>query len=109
MAKVGEASFHGSSRALYLFNVYTMDSDFRDDISAVYVFSATNAKGQHHPVLVGETSQLGNQVRSQKNSSRLKENGAQFICVQVDRNENSRKSTASDLISYYSPACNAAG
>ena len=108
MAKVGEASFLGSSRALYLFNVYTMDSDFRDDISAVYVFSSTNEKGQHQPVMVGETNQLGNQVRSQKNTSRLKDNGAKFICVQVSKDEKTRKSMASDLISYYTPPCNTA-
>jgi hypothetical protein len=108
MAKVGEASFHGSSRALYLFNVFTIDSDFRDDISAVYVFSSTNEKGQHQPVLVGETNQLGNQVRNQKKSPRVKENGAKFICVLVNKDEKNRKTTASDLISYYTPPCNGA-
>jgi hypothetical protein len=108
MPKVGEASFLGSSRALYSFNVYTMDSDFRDDISAVYVFSSTNEKGQYQPVLVGETSQLGNHVRGQKSSPQLKENGAKFICVQLDKDENNRKSTATDLISYYTPPCNGA-
>jgi hypothetical protein len=108
MPKVGEASFHGSSRALYLFNVYTLDSDFRDDISAVYVFSGTNEKGQYQPVLVGETSHLGNHLRTQKKSAPLKENGAKFICVQVNKDEKNRRSTASDLISYYTPPCNAA-
>jgi hypothetical protein len=106
MAKVGEASFHGLSRALYRFSVYTLDSAFRDDISAVYIFSSTNAKGQHQPLFVGETSALGTHLRNHSPWSRLREGGVEHVCVHVDKSESSRKSTTGDLIAYYNPSCN---
>jgi len=106
MGKVGDASFHGISRALYKFSVYTLDSSFRDDIGAVYIVCDTNAKGQHQPLYVGETIKLGVQLQNGDLWPRLRESGAKCICVHVDKAESSRKSAMTDLIAYYNPSYN---
>jgi hypothetical protein len=106
MPKVGDASFHGISRALYKFGVYTLDSSFKDDISAVYVYCGSNGKGQHQPLYVGETNELGTHIQNLDQWPRLRESGVKHICVRVDKTETSRKSTTSDLIAYYNPSCN---
>jgi hypothetical protein len=106
MAKVGDASFHGISRALYKFGVYTLDSSFRDDVGAVYIVCDTNAKGQHQPLYVGETKELGLHLQNFDQWPRLRQSGAKCICVHVDKTESSRRSTTSDLIAYYTPSYN---
>lgn len=105
MSKVGDVSFLGSSRAIYKFGVYTLDTNFTD-IGAVYVFSGTNAKGQHQPLYVGATGELGNHIQSHNQWPRIRQDGVKHICVRIDKSESSRNSTTSDLIAYYNPPCN---
>lgn len=105
MAKVEDVSFLGASRAVYKFRVYTLDRTFRD-IGAVYLFSCTNAKGQHQPLYIGQTDKLGNRIQNHNKWPRLRQNGVECICVRVDDDERSRISTTADLTAYYNPPCN---
>jgi hypothetical protein len=106
MAKVGDTSFFGSSRTVYRFGVYDLDSNFKDEIAAVYVLSAKNGKGQHRPLYVGETSKLGVDVSRDRALPIVNGHSDATICVHLDDDEMSRKSKTSDLIAYYKPSGN---
>jgi hypothetical protein len=104
MAKIGDTTFFGVSRTVYKFGVFNPNSVFKDRISAVYVFSATNDKGQHRPLYVGETDKLGIDIPRQKTLQIIR--GAAHVCIHLDDDEMSRKSKTSDLIAYYKPPGN---
>jgi len=106
MAKVGDTSFFGTSRTVYRFGVYNLDSNFKDQVAAVYVFATTNDKGQHQPLYIGETDKLGVDVSRQSAMPILREHGEARVCVHLDGDEISRKSKTSDLIAYYKPSGN---
>jgi hypothetical protein len=103
MAKVGNATFHGASRTVYEFGVYALDSNFKDNIAVVYVLTATNAKGQHEPLDIGETNDLKTYL--QKNHDGEWPRDVAHICVHADSSEASRRSKKSDLLAHYSLKC----
>lgn len=106
MARIGDTSFFRVSRTVYKFGVFNPTSVFKDRVAAVYVFAVTNDKGQHKPIYVGETNQLGIEIPRQKALPVIKERGAAHICVHLDDDEMSRRSKMSDLIAYYKPPGN---
>jgi hypothetical protein len=106
MAKVGDTSFFGTSRTVYRFSVYDLDSNFKDEIAAVYVLSAKNAKGQYQPLYIGETSKLGIDVSRERAMPIVRGHNDAHICVHLDGDETSRRSKTSDLIAYYKPSGN---
>jgi hypothetical protein len=105
MAKVGDATFLGASRTVYEFGVYTLDSNFKDHVAAVYILTATNAKGQREPVNIGETSDL--KIYLQNNHDNKWPRDVAHICVHADNIEASRRSKKLDLVEHYNSSRNA--
>ncbi len=105
MARIGDTTFFGVSRTVYEFGVFNSNSIFKDRVAAVYVFSATNDKGQHKPIYVGETDKLGIDIPRQKALPVIRGRAA-HVCVHLDDDEMSRRSKMADLIAYYKPPGN---
>src|SRR5215467_2276129 len=95
-----------TSETVYKFGVFNRDSNFKDTVPAVYVFCATNDKGQHKPAYVGETEKLGIEIPRRNASDAVQDRSIMQICVHLDRDETSRKSKVSDLVAYYKPSGN---
>ena len=106
MARIGDTTLFGVSRTVYKFGVFNPNSVFKDRVAAVYVFSATNDKGQHKPIYVGETDKLGIDIPRQKALPVIRGRGAAHLCVHLDDDEMSRRAKMSDLIAYYKPPGN---
>ncbi len=107
MAKIEDTTLFGDSRTVYGFGVFSSNSVFKDEVAAVYVFTAKNDKGQHQPLYVGETDKLGIEIPRQKTLPVMRRNGAIHVCVHLDNDEASRKSKKADLVAYYRPSGNA--
>lgn len=106
MARIGDTTFFGVSRTVYKFGVFDPNSNFKDQIAAVYVLSVTNDKGQHQPLYVGETAKLGIDIPRREALPIIRRRGAAHVCVHLDDDEMSRRSKTSDLIAYYKPPGN---
>jgi hypothetical protein len=106
MPSLGQYIFVGHSRTRYIFEVYPLDANFKDDFAAVYIFSRPIDTHTQVPICVGETEQLGIHIRNHEKWACIRRNDAACICIHADSSKRSRKAKAQDLITRYDPACN---
>jgi hypothetical protein len=109
MAAIGSIDLEGESARVYTFNIYPVDTEFKD-IGAVYVFTraVSNSQGGNvHSILyVGQTSELGTRLSNHHKGDCVERNGANRICVRVTTNQNDRLVIEDDLCKRYQPTCN---
>lgn len=103
---VGQSTFVGDSGARYIFEIYTLDTNFRDDFAAVYIFSRQTAVLSHIPIYIGETDELGTCIRNHEKWPCVRRNGVTHICIFGEHRRRARKKMAQDLIEHYDPTCN---
>jgi hypothetical protein len=106
MPSVGQYIFVGHSHARYVFEVYPLDVNFKDDFGAIYIFSRQTSVLTQIPIYIGETDQLGVRIRNHEKWPSIKRNDATHICVFADSRKKSRRVKAQDLLVKYDPACN---
>ncbi len=106
MPSLGEYTFVGHSRTRYVFEVYPVDTNFKDGFAAVYIFSRGINIHTQIPVYIGETDKLGICIRNHEKWPCVRRNDAAFICIHGDSGRRSRKARAQDLIKHYDPTCN---
>ncbi len=106
MPSLGEYTFVGHSHTRYVFQVYPLDTNFKDDFGAVYIFSRPTNIHTQIPVYIGETGHLGIHIRNHEKWPCVRRNDAACICIHGDGWKRSRKKKARDLIEHYDPVCN---
>ncbi len=106
MPSVGQYIFIGHSRIRYVFEVYPLNTNFKDDFGAVYIFSRPMNMHTQIPVYIGETDKLGIRIRNHEKWPCVRRNDAARICIHGDSRKRSRKTKAQDLIEHYDPPCN---
>ncbi|MGD1027542.1 hypothetical protein [Candidatus Binatus soli] len=106
MASLGQVTFVGSSGNKYVFEIYALDTKFKDDFGAIYIFSHQTNVGTHTPVYIGETDQLGIRIPKHEKWPCVRRERATHICIHAEANERLRKAKEQDLIAKYDPPCN---
>ena len=109
MASLGKAMFKSKSGKRYRFKVFALGTRFRK-IGGIYMI-AHRAHGDHgahrHKVLyVGNTEDFSQPFAQHRKAQDLMRLGANCICVQSDKSQESRLEKERDLIAAFSPACN---
>ncbi|MGD0896723.1 MAG: hypothetical protein ABR915_02735 [Thermoguttaceae bacterium] len=109
MASLGRTTFKGRSGRQYRFKVFPLGTRFRK-ISGVYVV-ANRARGvdgedRHAVLYVGHTEDFSQPFNKHRKAKDLAQHGANCICVQSDKSEESRLEKQQDLIAAFSPECN---
>jgi hypothetical protein len=110
MGKLGTVTFTGNSGAKYGFNVYSLDTDFKE-IGAVYFFTKRvkkeNGKFTHTKhIYVGQTEDLSERFDNHHAMPCIKRHGTNCICVHSESSESKRRQIEDDIIAAYTPTCN---
>jgi hypothetical protein len=109
MASLGKTKFKGESGKKYRFQVFPLGTRFRK-VSGVYLiaYRGRNNEGSHrHKILyVGQTQDLSQPFQQHRKAQDLMRLGANCICVQSDKSEESRVTKERDLVTMFSPPCN---
>jgi hypothetical protein len=109
MPSLGKTAFKGQSGKQYRFKIFPLGTRFRK-ISGVFVVAnrAQGVDGGHrHTVLfVGQTADFSQPLDKHRKSKDFAQHGANCICVQSDKSEESRLDTERDLIAALTPKCN---
>lgn len=110
MSKLGSVTFKGKSGTEYEFDVYKLNTLFKDDYAAVYCITKReqNKPGSHsHTMIyVGETGELGNRLDNHHKQRCFEQHNANCVCVLGEPNEQTRLKIEADLIANYDPDCN---
>ena len=110
MASLGKAMFKSKSGNEYRFKVFPLGTRFRK-ISGIYMiaYRGHDVRGAHrHKILyVGSTEDFSQPFEKHRKAQDLMRLGANCICVQSDKSEESRLEKERDLIAAFSPAGNA--
>ena len=109
MASLGKTAFKGRSGKQYRFRVFPLGTRFRK-ISGVYVIATRGQDadgGQRHKILyVGHTEDFSQPFDKHHKAEAFAQCGANCICVQSDKSEESQLEKEQDLIAQFSPKCN---
>jgi hypothetical protein len=81
MPSLGQVTFVGASGKKYVFEIYDLNTTFKDDFEAVYIFARRTNVGTYIPVYIGETEQLGIRIRAHDKWPCIRRNSATHICI----------------------------
>ena len=109
MTKLGNIKFEGKSGKKYTFNVYTIDTEFKEIGAVYFITKRTENKdgtGKHFRIYIGRTEDLSERFDDHHKQKCFNNNEANCICVYSESNEEKRIEIESDLIDNYNPPCN---
>jgi hypothetical protein len=111
MASLGKMTLTSASDQRYRFRVFPLGTRFRS-ISGVYLITQriNRADGRHrHKILyVGHTKDFSRPLERRPKAPDFTKYGANCICVLSDVSSESCRAKERDLITSFSPVCNAA-
>ena len=111
MASLGKVTLTSISDKRYRFRVFPLGTRFRS-VSGVYVITqrTNQADGRHrHKILyVGHSEDLSQPLNPRRKAPDFAKYGTNCICVLSDESADSRREKEQDLITSFSPVCNAA-
>ena len=107
---MSQAIFYGASGSRYVFNVYPLSTKFHD-VGGVYIFTRRFVDQQgvvkFQPLYIGQTRSFANRLSATHEAwSAAVVNGFNMICVYIDVNESSRRSSERDLLNNYNTPYN---
>ena len=109
MASLGKATFTSKSGNEYQFKVFPLGTHFRK-LSGIYMIAYRGRDGRganrHKVLYVGNTEDFSQPFEKHRKAQDLMRLGANCICVQSDKSEQSRSDKEQDLIAAFAPACN---
>jgi predicted GIY-YIG superfamily endonuclease len=104
MSKITTENWEGISHKSYSFNVYTIDTSFKE-IGAIYIFTKDDGRN-YTAIYIGETENLKEQFDNHERMDEILENGATKIHIHSDDVEKTRKLKEEDLIKRWKPLLN---
>ncbi len=107
---MSQAVFYGASGNQYVFEVCSKDTQFLN-IGGVYIFTKQSVdyqgKVSFQPLYIGQTNSLTQRLTPNHEAwSIALTSGFNTLCVHIDVNESSRKSSERDLLNNYNPPYN---
>lgn len=94
----------GDSGEEYDFDVHGLDTPLED--GGVYAITRRTEDGEHIVLYIGETGNVSDRQKNHHKSECFDDNGADCLCIHLDRNKTSRLKKEADLMSRYRPVCN---
>jgi hypothetical protein len=109
MASLGKIVFKGVSSKKYRFTVYPLGTRFRK-LSGVYVITKRSRKAEgpyrHLALYVGHTEDFSQPFGRHRKAKEFRKRGANCICLQSDKSEESRLAKQQDLVAAFHRVCN---
>lgn len=107
--KISTAFFEGDSGERYRFEVYQMDTIFKQGISGVYVIarrSKLNESFDLEPLFIGEMNDLYFLQGYHRAQNCYLKQGANCKCILIEEKKETRALVVEDLLHKYNPICN---
>lgn len=105
MAKERIIVFEGESGNKYQFTIYPANTNFNENIGAVYVFCSKNIKG-FTPLYIGETGELGKRIADHEKWDCVLSHDCTHICIRAVSGRDERLDIETDLRHNYNTPCN---
>ena len=110
LKKLSDISFLGKSGTKFAFSVYPLDTNFEDNIPAVYVVTnrSKNDKNEfvHKIIYIGQTEDLKERHSSHHKADCFSKYTANCLCIMHEESESKRLKIERDLIDEKKPPCN---
>lgn len=110
MAKLSTIKFNGASGAEYSFDVYPLDTTWKDNVAAVYFvtrrYEKTDQKFSHDEIYVGQTDNLKERHANHHRERCFSSKSANCLCILLESLERNRLDIERDLIEGRNPPCN---
>jgi hypothetical protein len=109
MASLGKIVFTGVSGKQYRFTVYPLGTKLRK-LSGVFVVTKRSHKPEgryrHLALFVGHTEDFSQPFGRHRKAKEFRGRGANCICLQADKSEESRLAKEQDLVAALRRTCN---
>jgi len=105
MASLGKIVFTGVSEKQYTFDIYDLNSQW-NEVPVIYVVTRENSDKKHTVIYIGQTDNLKQRFSNHHKQLCFDNNNANRLCLIVEKNENTRLDTESDLVQNYKTPCN---
>ena len=109
MAKVGTATFTGTSGSKYEFTTHSRNTKFKA-VGGVYfmtrLLKRSDGGYRHTHIYVGETGNLSKAVLSLDKKACCDKRGANCVCIYLESSESKRLKIEAGLRNKYNPPCN---
>lgn len=110
MAKLSTMKFKGNSGMEYSFDVYPIETTWRDGVAAVYFvtrrYQKDDGKYYHEELYVGQTADLRTRHASHHRQGCFDRHNANCLCILQEPVEQQRLAIERDLIQGRNPTCN---
>lgn len=110
MPKIASMSFKGKSRTEYDFDVYPIDTSWKENVKAVYVvtrrYQGNDNKYYHEKIYIGRSDNLKERFGNHHQQACFDKNDANCICIHLESNESKRETKETDLIQGNNTLCN---
>ena len=110
MAKLSTMKFKGKSGAEYSFDVYPLDTNWKDNISGVYFVTRRHQKADsrfyHDKIYVGQSTDIKERHVNHHRESCFSKKDANCLCILIENSETRRLAIEKDLIDGNDLPCN---
>lgn len=109
MSKIGTIKFEGISGISYDFNIYDINTNWNDNVSAIYVVSKryqSDNKYKHKKIYIGRTTNLKERFSQHHKEECFIKNNANCISILLEKDEDKLAQIETDLIKGNSTLCN---
>ncbi len=108
MASLGTITYKGASGKEYTFNIYDFNSSWNEVPAIYFVTHAFNSGSQimHKAIYIGQTDNLKQRFLNHHKQACFSSHNANRLCIIIEKSENARLATETDLIRAIKPPCN---
>lgn len=97
MVNYGISIWTGKSGEKYEFEMYSLDTVFKEEIEGNYIFAKPGNNGRIYAVYIGEGI-LKDRIEFRIDEARVQEKGCDRVCVMVNADKENRKYIEEDLL-----------
>ncbi len=100
-----KCTWTGASGKEYLYNIYTMDTDW-NDVAGNYIFAKETSPHKWDAVYIGETESFKDRLPNHNELPCVKRNGGTHIHAHTNQDSQARLAEEADIIATGRPPCN---
>lgn len=104
MPPIGKLEVSGKSGKSYTFNIYILNTDFKDR-GGLYLFTKY-VNSEHDPIYLGQTQDLSSRFTNHHKEKCITKHGATHVSICRIENEKERIDAETDILGYYDFPCN---
>ena len=109
MAAIGKLTISGKSGTVYTFDMYPIDTNWKDNVACLYYISKrtqSGGHGSHTPIYIGQTQDLKTRHIDHHKQECFDSHGYNCISLLLEASERKRLAIELDLLEAHNFPCN---